>query len=69
MKAGQTNERGLWAEADVESRRGKAPCGPYDCRELLAWLAAHAEHDGPLIRNFIASQQGVSRAGADHAAE
>ena len=56
---GDSNDRQLWAEANAggSTTRGKRECGPYDCRELVAFLEAHPERDNALIRFYIAQQQ------------
>lgn len=60
MKSGETNDKQLWAEVEMESRRTKREaCGPYDCKELLAFLAAHPEKESALLRAYINKQRGI----------
>jgi hypothetical protein len=62
-RKGDTNERGLWAEASAggSTRRAHAERIPYDCAELLDFLAKHPEADNPLIQDYIARQRGECR--------
>ena len=37
--------------------RTKAPCAPYGCAEILAWLEAHPEADNPLLKAYVERQR------------
>lgn len=56
-----TSDRGLWAEANEggSTTKGRGECKPYDCRELLDFLAKNPDADNPLIRAYIAKQAGA----------
>lgn len=57
----ETYNRQEWNNENHADRVGWNP-GPYDCKELLDWLAKHPERDCPLIRWYISTQQQTGRA-------
>lgn len=57
-KRSESGDRQLWNLANHEDRRTpRGRSGPYDCKEILEWLAAHPERDNPLIRWYIETQR------------
>ena len=52
-------DRQLWAQEQAATRAGRWAPGSYDCKELLAFLAANPERESALLRQFIETQMRV----------
>lgn len=57
-KTHESYNRQDWNNENHADRVGWRPA-PYDCREILDWLAMNPDKDNPLIRWFISTQNGT----------